>query len=67
MIPPIPTLTPVGDITIDELGAVMRSLRQNPTETELQDMINEVDVDRNGSIDFSGSPPIPLSLSRARS
>ena len=32
----------------------MRSLGQNPSESELQDMINEVDADNNGTIDFPG-------------
>ena len=41
-----------GTITTKELGTVMRSLGQNPTEAELQDMINEVNADGNGTIDF---------------
>ncbi|KAM0125636.1 hypothetical protein ACHAQE_003174 [Botrytis cinerea] len=42
----------IGQITSKELGTVMRSLGQNPSESELQDMINEVDADNNGTIDF---------------
>jgi calmodulin len=34
-----------GFINSRELGMVMRSLGQNPTEAELMEMINEVDVD----------------------
>ncbi|XP_012853869.1 PREDICTED: calmodulin-2/4-like [Erythranthe guttata] len=41
-----------GCINIEELGIVMRSLDQNPSEKELRDMINEVDSDGNGTIDF---------------
>lgn len=33
----------------------MRSLGQNLSKSELQDMINEVDTDNNGTIDFSGT------------
>ena len=32
-----------GTITTRELGTVMRSLGQNPTHGELEDMLNEVD------------------------
>ncbi|XP_038902291.1 calmodulin-like protein 11 [Benincasa hispida] len=42
-----------GCITIEELATVIRSLDQNPTEEELQDMIKEVDVDGNGTIEFT--------------
>jgi len=41
-----------GTISIKELQEVMKSLNLNPTETEIEDMINEVDSDRNGTIDF---------------
>ena len=41
-----------GTITTEELGTVMRSLGQNPSEAELQDMINEGDADGDGTIDF---------------
>nr|GMD13550.1 calmodulin [Ipomoea batatas] len=42
-----------GCITRKELGTMMRSLGENPSEADLQDMINEVDADGNGTIDFS--------------
>lgn len=41
-----------GAISAEELGKVMRSLGQSPNETELRDMIKEVDVDLSGTIDF---------------
>ncbi|ACC81453.1 EF-hand domain-containing protein [Nostoc punctiforme] len=41
-----------GAISTDELGEVMRSLGQNPTETGLRDLIKEIDVDLSGTIDF---------------
>uniref|UniRef100_A0A674IHD9 EF-hand domain-containing protein n=1 Tax=Terrapene triunguis TaxID=2587831 RepID=A0A674IHD9_9SAUR len=41
-----------GSITTSELGTVMRSLGQNPTEAELQDMIGELDDDGSGTVDF---------------
>ncbi|XP_056168080.1 calmodulin-2/4-like [Syzygium oleosum] len=41
-----------GCITIAELATAIKSLDQNPTEEELQSMINEVDIDGNGTIEF---------------
>jgi len=42
----------------------MKSLGLNPTDAELDDMINEVDIDRTGSVDLDGLPhsPFPSSL-----
>ncbi|KAJ3016660.1 UNVERIFIED_CONTAM: hypothetical protein HDU68_012098 [Siphonaria sp. JEL0065] len=42
-----------GTITAIELGTVMRSLGQHPTDEELKDLMNEVDEDGNGSIEFN--------------
>uniref|UniRef100_A0ACD5W9L9 Uncharacterized protein n=1 Tax=Avena sativa TaxID=4498 RepID=A0ACD5W9L9_AVESA len=42
-----------GTITSKELGTVMRSLGQRPSEAELHQMIAEVDTDGNGALDFT--------------
>lgn len=41
-----------GVITTHELGKVLRQIGQNPTDAELADMVNDVDKDGTGSIDF---------------
>ncbi|KAJ0006060.1 hypothetical protein Pint_36747 [Pistacia integerrima] len=41
-----------GCITIEELAAAISSLDQNPTEEELHNMINEVDMNGNGTIEL---------------
>lgn len=40
----------------------MRSLNQHPTPEELLDMVNEVDTNQSGSIEFNGGSRL-LSLS----
>ena len=42
-----------GSISTAELGEVMRSLGHKPTEEGLKIMIDEVDADGNGNIDFA--------------
>ncbi|TNV75245.1 hypothetical protein FGO68_gene10885 [Halteria grandinella] len=41
-----------GTITVRELGVVMRQLGVNPTDEELQEMIQEVDESGEGEITF---------------
>ncbi|KAI5480303.1 calmodulin [Pseudohyphozyma bogoriensis] len=41
-----------GTVTTKDIGAVMRSLGQNPTEEELDAMMDEVDRDKDGTFDF---------------
>jgi len=41
-----------GGLDVKELGLVMRSLGLCPTDMEIQGMINEVDVDHSGCIEF---------------
>ena len=55
-----------GTITTKELGTVMRSLGQNPTEAELQDMINEVDADGKYVIEINQSMAAILFFSQKR-
>lgn len=42
-----------GEITVYELGRVMRNHGLNPTDEELEDMIRNVDKNSNGAIDFN--------------
>ncbi|PFX32051.1 Calmodulin [Stylophora pistillata] len=41
-----------GCITTKGLGTLMKSLGENPTENEIQRIINTVDIDGNGVMDF---------------
>merc|ERR1711892_658152 len=42
-----------GEITVEELGKVMRTHGFDPTEEELTDMIRNMDTNANGAIDFN--------------
>ena len=41
-----------GTISTDELGIVLRSIGQNPTDKQIEDMIAEVDEDNNGYCEY---------------
>ena len=41
-----------GTISSDEFGAVMQALGLSPTKEELEILLDSVDTDRNGVIDF---------------
>lgn len=41
-----------GSISTEELASVMRALGQNPTPEEIQDMVNGIDDNSDGEIDF---------------
>lgn len=41
-----------GSITPEELGVVMRRLGHAPSDEELENMLNVIDIDANGTIDF---------------
>jgi Ca2+-binding EF-hand superfamily protein len=57
---PKPTLTfnqdtdKGGNITVEEFGRVMKQSGQNPSEEELAQIIKEVDIDGDGTINFDG-------------
>ena len=43
-----------GQITLDELKNFFNGLKENISNADLQDMINEADVEGNGTISFEG-------------
>lgn len=53
-----------GNITVEEFARVMKESGQNPSDEEVQQIIKEVDLDGDGTINFDGQY-IPCSLSEA--
>lgn len=41
-----------GSCTSSQVGPIMRTFGQNPSEAAIQDMVNMVDKDGSGMIDF---------------
>lgn len=50
-----------GEISVDELASVMKSLGHNLNITQLRNAIAEVDIDRSGSIDFEEFKTLTIS------
>ena len=42
---------------MEEFARVMKESGQNPTDAEVQQIIKEVDLDGDGTINFDGSSP----------
>ena len=49
-----------------DLTALLRTMGQNPTDSEVNDMINEVDVDGSGILDFEEFVAFVKRLTRSR-
>jgi len=43
---------PEGAVDSSQISRIMKALGQNPSDAEIQDMVNQVDKDGTGSIDF---------------
>eukprot|EP00092_Neocalanus_flemingeri_P056876 GFUD01067478.1.p1 GENE.GFUD01067478.1~~GFUD01067478.1.p1 ORF type:complete len:150 (-),score=53.36 GFUD01067478.1:94-543(-) len=43
---------PDGSVDGSQVSSIMKSFGQNPSEAAIQDMVNQVDKDGTGSIDF---------------
>merc|ERR1712080_29587 len=41
-----------GSVASSQVSAIMRSFGQNPSEAEIQDMVNKVDMDGSGMLSF---------------
>lgn len=46
-----------GTIPVDDLRWILKSLGDDLTEEELDDMINETDTDGSGTVDYEGRRP----------